>query len=150
MEGDSPQTGKGLSKIQDEWKRELCANAAGTQTSTSWHYSPGGSNMLKSAVGAGCPTLDSQSFSQSQHIQEATVSQHLKESWGQRHRMSRLRDRCPISKISLGPKDPLGSQDLLRSQTWHWVIPETMNQIHEAEARVRGQCKGRNLKMAED
>lgn len=66
------------------------------------------------------------------------MSQHLKGPWGQRQRMSQLRDRWPISRGS--PNSPYAPNMAL-------IIPGPLNQIHEAEARSGRQCKWGTLRM---
>ena len=143
MEGeDSLQTRKGLPEIQEKWKRVLCTNAAGTQTPTSCHYSQGGRNMLRNSVGAGCPRSRPWTH-KAFHSPSIFRKQQHPNTW-------KNHEDKGIGCLSLETdgQSPEVPQVLLMSQTWHWVIPETLKQIHEAEARGRGQCKGGNLSMA--
>lgn len=144
MEGeDSPQTRKGLPEIQEEWKRELFAKSAGIQTPTSWHCSQGGSNMLRSAVGTWHPMYGPCTH-KGFHSPSIFRKQQCPNTW-------KDHEDKGIGCLSLeADGQPLEvPQILLMSQTWHWVRPETLNQIHEAEARGGGQCKGGILRMAE-
>lgn len=127
------KTRKRLSEIREE---RAVARPSGIQTPHFLALKPKRRSEPKRKCCARFTSWTLQIFSGPWHIQEVRVSQHPKGSWGQAHKMSQLWDDDQSLWFS-----PI----LTMSQTWHWVIPGSWTQVHEAsEAGSGGGCKRGN------
>lgn len=141
---DIPQIRKGLPETRKEQKEKVVSQISRDPDSYFLALHSGrGKTLRGSAVAAWHPgdsPWTQQRSSEPQQILEVKMSQHLKGSWGQRHRMSQLRDRWPITRgTSNFPHAPDGAL----SQAWN------TGPCLWGRGQEWGQFKGGTFRMAE-